>query len=465
MWKYEELFSQLKRALKCIEEQDLNRAESLLMEIEKADEDCEKFRELIGEKYLLLAMVRSLEPDKAIVLLQEARKRIQGYSKVVPTGTAMVPDLYNPLFVFLKEPGKADEIGEKLEMMLDLYDDLCRDGYRCDLLYKAQLAFYRGQFREAQSLLLKAEGSAKIHGRGLDQLCAAEYRGRLAIHTRTPLEWTQSFDFVCNMQKSENRVLREAALYTKCQMWMLVGLVSNVPEWIREGSFGVVGDRQSYRLIGDKVSYQAFPHGWKTHMRYLLYSGNFTRLINVADLSDCFYGLSRTPLYASFIWLSKASAWKVLGDESLVKVFVKKAVEILAPDNLWVYAAEFIPVLEEDLIREIESYGRDVTEGYEKIARGYGAKLTTIRQFMTDSVFREPLTEKEQTVARLAALGFQSKKLAEYLSISPNTVKYHLSNIYKKLAIKNRVELKNAMERYMEKEYAFWTEMTQKGKE
>ena len=464
MWKYEELFSQLKRALACIKDQDLNRAESLLMEVKDAMENDGEDRELTGEWYLLLAMIRSRDPEQAIPLLKKARERIKGYSRVVPPGTKMTPDLYGPLFVLLKEPGKADETAENLENMFDLYDSLCAGGYRCDLLFRAQLAFYRGQFKEAQSLLMKAEGNAKKNGCGLDQICATEFRSRLAIHMRMPMEWTQAFDFICNMQKKEDRVLKEAALYIKCQMWMRVGLVSNVPEWIRDGRFGVVGDHGTYRLVGDRVSYQTFSLGWQTHMRYLLYSGNFTRLINTADMADFFYGLSHMPLYASYLWLDKASAWKALGDEDNVKECVKKAVEILAPDGLWVYVAEFIPALGEDLIREIEPYGPEAMAGYERFSKGYAAKLAAIRKFMSESVFREPLTEKEQTVARLAALGFQSKELAEYLSLSPNTIKYHLANIYKKLGIKNRVELKTAMEKSMEKEYAFWTEMTQKEK-
>jgi len=464
VWKYEELFSQLKRALACIKDQDLNRAESLLMEVKDAMENDGEDRELTGEWYLLLAMIRSRDPEQAIPLLKKARERIKGYSRVVPPGTKMTPDLYGPLFVLLKEPGKADETAENLENMFDLYDSLCAGGYRCDLLFRAQLAFYRGQFKEAQSLLMKAEGNAKKNGCGLDQICATEFRSRLAIHMRMPMEWTRAFDFISSMQKNENRVLKEVALFVKCQMWMRVGLVSNVPEWIREGNFGVVSDQQNYRLLGDKVSYQAFPLGWQTHMRYLLYSGNFTRLINTVDLADRFYGLSRMPLYASYLWLDKASAWKALGDEEKVKVYVKKAVEILAPDGLWVYLAEFVPALGADLIREIEPYGQEAMAGYEKFSGEYDVKLAVIRQFMAEGIFREPLTEKEQTVARLAALGFQSKELAEYLSISANTIKYHLSNIYKKLGIKNRVELKMAMEQYMEKEYAFWTEMTQKEK-
>ncbi|MBQ6835132.1 MAG: helix-turn-helix transcriptional regulator [Lachnospiraceae bacterium] len=342
----------------------------------------------------------------------------------------------------------------------ELYDRLGGDVYLYEQLYRAQLAFYRGQFEEAESLMLKVDGNARKNGCVLVQLGVAEYQGRLAVHMRRPVEWTRAYDFISSMQKHENPFIKELALYVKCQMWMQVGLVSNVPEWIREGRFGVVQDHQNYRLMSDRVSHCAFPFAWQMHMKYLLYSGNFTRLINAADMADSFFGLSRMPLYACSLWLDKASAWKALGDNENAKECVGKAMEILAPDGLWLFAAEFIPILGEHLIREIEPYGTEAMDIYMKYAKEYPIKLAVIRKFMTEGVFREPLTEKEQTVARLAALGFKSKELADYLSISSNTVKFHLSNIYKKLGIKNRVELKSAMERYMEKEYAFWIEMT-----
>ena len=103
-------------------------------------------------------------------------------------------------------------------------------------------------------------------------------------------------------------------------------------------------------------------------------------------------------------------------------------------------------------------------EQYLKFSEEYPQKLSVIRKVMTENVFKEPLTEKEQAVARLAALGLKNEEVGECLSISRNTVKYHLANAYKKLGIKNRVELKEAMEAYQESEFAYWTETHKKEK-
>lgn len=437
-------------------EQDLDQAEVLLMEVKEALEDHEEWLHLSGEWHLLMAMCRSTEPDAAIPLLEKAKEQIGGRSKIVPEGTMMTPELYGPLYMYWKVPGTADETGEKLGHMLELYDSLCRGGYRCDLLYRAQLAYYRGEFENARSLLMKAGGNLKKAGYGQDQICAAEFGGRLAVHRRSPFEWDSAYRFVCGMEKHEKRNVRETAEFIKCQMWMSVGLVSGIPESIQTGKFGVVSEGSSYRIVDDAVSHSVFPLAWRTHMKYLLFSGKFSRAINSADIAASLYGLHQIPMFESYLWLTKACAWHELGDDTRMSVCLKKAAEILVPDRLWLFIAEFHPILGDQLLEAIELFGEDVVKQYREFAGTCQTNLSTIRRYMTESVFQEPLTEKEQEVARLAALGFKSEELGEYLSISLNTVKYHLANIYKKLGVNNRVELRDAMESNMEEDFAFW---------
>ncbi|MEG0578965.1 MAG: LuxR C-terminal-related transcriptional regulator [Niameybacter sp.] len=50
----------------------------------------------------------------------------------------------------------------------------------------------------------------------------------------------------------------------------------------------------------------------------------------------------------------------------------------------------------------------------------------------------EPLTTTEHDVLRLIAVGRSNAEIADYLNITVRTVKYHTSNIFQKLAVKNR---------------------------
>ena len=70
---------------------------------------------------------------------------------------------------------------------------------------------------------------------------------------------------------------------------------------------------------------------------------------------------------------------------------------------------------------------------------------------MTAAVFQElrhgrsgpahSLSRREQEIAALVAQGFGTRKLAEHLHISDKTVRNHLSSIYEKLGLSDRVEL------------------------
>lgn len=56
-------------------------------------------------------------------------------------------------------------------------------------------------------------------------------------------------------------------------------------------------------------------------------------------------------------------------------------------------------------------------------------------------VVYEKLTRREMEIVELASLGLQNKKIAERLFISETTVRHHLTSIYGKLDVSNRLEL------------------------
>jgi DNA-binding CsgD family transcriptional regulator len=53
----------------------------------------------------------------------------------------------------------------------------------------------------------------------------------------------------------------------------------------------------------------------------------------------------------------------------------------------------------------------------------------------------EPLTEREQEVARLVAGGATNREIAQVLFLSPKTVERHVSNTFRKIGVRNRAEL------------------------
>lgn len=51
------------------------------------------------------------------------------------------------------------------------------------------------------------------------------------------------------------------------------------------------------------------------------------------------------------------------------------------------------------------------------------------------------LTKRERTILRQLMYGQDNARICEELSISVNTLKKHILNIYRKLGIKNRVQM------------------------
>ena len=52
----------------------------------------------------------------------------------------------------------------------------------------------------------------------------------------------------------------------------------------------------------------------------------------------------------------------------------------------------------------------------------------------------EPLTEREVEVLQHVAVGLSNREIGQQLSITEGTVKRHLSNVYSKLGVRNRVQ-------------------------
>jgi DNA-binding CsgD family transcriptional regulator len=66
----------------------------------------------------------------------------------------------------------------------------------------------------------------------------------------------------------------------------------------------------------------------------------------------------------------------------------------------------------------------------------------------------ESLTRRELQVARLAAQGWTSAEIAYELAISKHTVGEHLKHIYKKLKVRSRVELVQALRDLEDEEHS-----------
>lgn len=67
---------------------------------------------------------------------------------------------------------------------------------------------------------------------------------------------------------------------------------------------------------------------------------------------------------------------------------------------------------------------------------------------ISQTVEKYSLTRREHTILKLLLQGIDNEKICEELVITPNTLKKHILNIYRKLGIKNRVSLFKMVKEY-----------------
>jgi DNA-binding NarL/FixJ family response regulator len=99
-------------------------------------------------------------------------------------------------------------------------------------------------------------------------------------------------------------------------------------------------------------------------------------------------------------------------------------------------------VLKSDTAEEMILALRHLLEGRAVMPAGWQSAL-----LKGEKVVRA-LSVRESEVLDLAAAGLSNKEIAERLVISPNTVKFHLREIYKKLGVRNRLQASRAVSQH-----------------
>jgi len=96
-------------------------------------------------------------------------------------------------------------------------------------------------------------------------------------------------------------------------------------------------------------------------------------------------------------------------------------------------------VLTSDTIEETILALRNVLEGRAVMPAGWHAASLRAQEPLAS------LSAREREILALLASGMSNKQIASHLTISANTVKFHLRTIYAKLGVRNRVQAMQAI--------------------
>jgi NarL family two-component system response regulator LiaR len=97
-------------------------------------------------------------------------------------------------------------------------------------------------------------------------------------------------------------------------------------------------------------------------------------------------------------------------------------------------------VLKEEALETIEAAVRAAAQGKSWLSPKVAAKVMKRALGKEGAEEAIPLTERELEVLRLMAKGWSNQRIAEELSITERTVRFHVGNILAKLGVESRIE-------------------------
>jgi LuxR family maltose regulon positive regulatory protein len=167
--------------------------DALMQELKDMLDECsgEDASSLLGEWMILFSFKDFPNTGRMTEVLRQAALLLKGQcSQVILPAAPWCFGSYSPLAVYHVHPGEADREADALEEYVTVFSKLTNgNGRGADVLYRAELAFHRGDLNNAEILAYKAEFLAKSKQQGIVQLGAAVLLGDIALRKADATGW------------------------------------------------------------------------------------------------------------------------------------------------------------------------------------------------------------------------------------------------------------------------------------
>jgi LuxR family maltose regulon positive regulatory protein len=401
---------------------------------EMLEADGNENAQLLGE-WTLLHSYRSFPHLAAMTeVLEQAEGLFAGkYSRVIfPDAPWCFGDCY-PFHVFHLIPGESEHEADALERYLKIYAKLTNGhGRGGDVLFRAQLAFYRGDISDAEVLAYKAAYLAESNKQSVVLLGAAYLLAEIALYKADTAGWqnaVHSMERAVSFEWKYNSITRAMADITIGNLFFELGNQAKIARWLKNGEFS------EGNILPFMINNALF-----VHLSYLLQQGEYVKLLGKvqAILAE---GLVREPLSQILAEINMAICYLGMGDREKAAACTEHALEIALPDGLMYLFAGYSLILDGLVDQIIQEKHPQLYERFMDVKRRFETSWDVLHNAMFRNELPSNLTAREYEVAKLAVKGLKNSEIAERLIVTENTVRTHLHSVFQKLEVDRRTKL------------------------
>ncbi len=398
--------------------------------IEKGENfDEGELRRVKGE-YALLASMGDFNHRSKLKEGQKTAWELLGQpSQIIKSSTLWGYTTTSVMDILWREPGKLEYTLQQMDEMSDLYRKLTQgQGAGARNIMKAEAMLMRGEDDEAEILCHKGLYDARNFQQISICLCGELILARIAILRGDEKGY---FAAIRNIQDytKENPKLYVLRIVEQCMS--VISLLLDTEDYVAPWLY----DMESIKKV---LPAPAVPSAQMLHLKLLLMDKRYNEFYGICQiLMDGAENLTANVKYMMprvhrLILLAMAK-WNK-GKHLEAREHLRQALDIALPDQVYLPFAQQEGM--EDLLSEISNDFDFLRELCRRQQRG----VRIIRKAILQN--KSPLTPREREIALLARDRLSAKEIADKLYISEMTVRSTLRNVYSKLGIHSKSELK-----------------------